>query len=914
MDFSKKGTAKKQRQIKSTSRKVASKAGVSLFRVFLIGIVFLAIIGSFAGFGVLNGLADSAPSIDQINVIPTGFTTTIYDRDGNVIETLAGAEANRVYVTIDEIPKVLQNCVISIEDERFYQHNGIDIKGIFRAFFSGISKGDFDEGASTITQQLIKNQVFNGGAEDNFTDRMIRKVQEWYLAVQLEDRLDKKSILEYYLNNINLGAGTYGVQTASKRYFNKDVGDLTLSEAAVIAAIAQSPTNMNPISHPDKNSQRRAQVLANMKTQGLCTDKEYQEAVNDDVYSRIQSVNEEQSTTSYYSYFVDEVIEQVIEDLQAKKGYTYTQASNALYSGGLSIYTTLDSKIQGIVDEVYSNEDYFPEIGKDSFWELTYALSLEKKDGTTIHYHTNDLVEYFKSKSSFSTYFSSKDDALQKVSEFKDAMIEDGDTVIGENTSLIIQPQSSMVIMDQTTGQVVALEGGRGEKTGNRTLNRATNTTRQPGSTFKVLSTYLPALDSAGMTLASVIDDAPYKYPDSDKYVSNWNGEKYEGFTTLRQAITNSMNIVTVKTLAQVTPQVGFDYLSKLGFSTIVDNRTSDSGKVYSDINLSMALGGITDGVSNLELTAAYAAIANHGVYTKPTFYTKILDHDNKVLIKNKSTERQVMKESTAYLLTSAMEDVVKKGTGTSVRFNEINMPIAGKTGTTSDDNDLWFAGFTPYYTASIWSGFDTNRSQTNKSYQKIIWRDIMQKIHEEKDLESVPFTKPDSIISRQICTKSGKLAVDGLCDKYIGGSTVRTEYFAKGTEPREKCDVHVKVTICKDSKKIANEFCPEASKEEVVYLIKDEKSPTDDTPFIRPTQTCNLHNAKTAATPPPAGNYPPGGGGPNITPPAGTNPGTGNNPGNNTGGETSGNTTESSGEEGTNDANDVEFYYDFGQ
>ncbi len=850
MDFSKKGTAKKQHQIKSTSRKVASKVSVSFFRVFLIGIVFAAVIGSFAGLGILKGLADSAPSIDQINVVPTGYTTNIYDKDGNLIETLAGAEANRVYVTIDEIPKVLQDCVISIEDERFYEHSGIDIRGIFRAFFSGLSQGNFDEGASTITQQLIKNQVFDGGAEDNFTDRFIRKVQEQYLAIQLEERLDKNSILEYYMNNINLGAGTYGVQTASKRYFNKDVGELTLSEAAVIAAIAQSPTNMNPITHPDNNADRRLQVLKNMKKHGLCTEEEYQEAINDDVYSRIQSINEEQSTTSYYSYFVDELIEQVIEDLQQKKGYTYTQASNALYSGGLSIYTTLDSKIQSIVDDVYSNQDYFPEIGKNSFWELTYALSIQKKDGTTIHYHTNDLVDFFKSDSSFSTYFSSKKEAQKRVKKFKNAMVEDGDTILGENTSLIIQPQSSLVIMDQSNGQVVALVGGRGEKTGNRTLNRATNTARQPGSTFKILSAYLPALDSAGMTLASVIDDAPYKYPDSNKYVNNWNRETYEGLTTLRDAITNSMNIVTVKTLAKVTPQVGFDYLKKIGFTTMVDSRTSDNGKVYSDINLSMALGGITDGVTNLELTAAYAAIANGGVYIKPSFYTKILDHDNKVLLKNNPTEQQVMKESTAFLLTSAMEDVIKKGTGTAVNFTEINMPLAGKTGTTSDDNDLWFAGFTPYYTAAIWSGYDNNLSQTNKSYQKIIWRDIMQRIHEKYDLESVPFNKPDSIVTAKICTKSGKLAVDGLCDKYIGGSTVRTEYFAKGTAPTEKCDVHVKVTICKDSGQIANEFCPKSSLEERVYLIKEEKSPTTDTPYILPSATCTKHNSKTFVTP----------------------------------------------------------------
>ncbi|MGB8453030.1 MAG: PBP1A family penicillin-binding protein [Anaerocolumna sp.] len=917
MDFSKKGTAKKQQQIKSTSRKVASKAGVSFFRVFLIGIVFVAIIGSFAGFGVLKGLADSAPSIDQINVIPTGYTTNIYDKDGNLIETLSGAESNRVYVKIDEIPKVLQDCVISIEDKRFYEHSGVDVKGFIRAFFTGLSQGSFDEGASTITQQLIKNQVFNGGAEDNFTDRLIRKVQEQYLAIQLEDRLDKDTILEYYLNNINLGAGTYGVQTASKRYFNKDVGELTLSEASVLAAIAQTPTYMNPITHPENNASRRAQVLEIMKSEGYCTEEEYQEAVNDDVYSRIKTVNEEQSTTSYYSYFVDELIEQVIEDLQQEKGYTYTQASNALYSAGLSIYTTQDSKIQGIVDDVYSNEDYFPKIGKDSFWELTYALSIQKKDGTTHHYHTNDLEDYFKSDSSFSTYFSSKEDAQKYVKEFKEAMVTDGDTILGENTSLIIQPQSSMVIMDQSTGQVVAIEGGRGEKTGNRTLNRATNTTRQPGSTFKVLSAYLPALDSAGMTLASVIDDAPFKYPDSDKYVSNWNGETYEGFTTLRQAITNSMNIVTVKTLAQVTPQVGFDYLTKLGFTTLVDSRTSDSGKVYSDINLSMALGGITDGVTNLELTAAYAAIANDGVYTKPIFYTKILDHDNKVLIKNKPAERQVMKESTSFLLTSAMEDVVKKGTGTSANFNEINMPIAGKTGTTSDDKDLWFAGFTPYYTAAIWSGYDNNLNQTNTSYQKIIWRDVMQRIHEEYALKAKPFNQPDSIVTAKICTKSGKLAVDGLCDKYIGGSTVRTEYFAKGTVPTEKCDIHVKVTICKDSKQIANEFCPESSLEEAVYLIKEEKSPTKDTPYILPTQICTKHNSTTAITPPINNPYTPGDGyngsngglTPTPTPINSDNSGIGNGTG-----TTGNNGTDHTPDNTANDDTDSEFYYDYGQ
>ncbi|MFV0341566.1 MAG: transglycosylase domain-containing protein [Anaerocolumna sp.] len=842
MDFSKKGATKKQSLIKSTSRKLASKFSVTIFRLFLFSIVSLVIIGSFAGFGVLKGLADSAPDIDQINVVPSGFTTNIYDKDGKLIQSLVGEQANRVYVKINKIPDVLKNCVISIEDERFYEHNGIDMRGIFRAFFVGISKGDFDEGASTITQQLIKNQVFDGGAEDNFMDRLIRKIQEQYLAIQLEDQLEKDEILEYYLNNINLGAGTYGVQTASKRYFNKDVSKLTLSEAAVIAAIAQSPTNMNPINHPDNNEKRRSNILENMKRLGLCTEAEYNEAMEDDVYARIQTVNEETGITSYYSHFVDELIEQVIADLQEKKGYTYTQASNTLYSGGLSIYTTLDSSIQSILDGVYSNEDYFPNIGTASYWELTYALSIQKKDESTIHYHTNDLLDF---AGLTSVYFSEQEDALAIIDAFKAAKVEATDTVLGENTSLIIQPQSSMVIMDQKTGAVVGLIGGRGDKTGNRTLNRATNTMRQPGSTFKVLSTYLPALDSAGMTLASVIDDAPYKYPGTDKFVNNWDRGNYNGLTTLREAITNSMNIVTVKTLAEVTPQVGFDYLTKLGFTTLVDSRTTEDGKGYSDINLSLALGGITDGVTNLELTAAYAAIANSGIYTTPTFYTKILDHDNKVLLTSEPTISKVMMESTAYMLTSAMEDVVKKGTGRSVNFTSIDMPIAGKTGTTSDENDLWFSGYTPYYTATIWSGYDNNKKQVDKSYQKIIWRDVMEQIHEYYDLDTVAFTKPNSIVSAQICTKSGKLAVEGLCDHYVGGSTVKTEYFAKGTVPTEKCDIHTKVTVCKETGKIANEYCPESIVEEKVYLTKEETSTTADTEFLLPTEICTKHNSK---------------------------------------------------------------------
>lgn len=868
MNYSKRGIENKQHYIKSTSRRLVSKTRITLFRFCIVFVVFLAIVGTFAGFGFIKGLIDSAPDISQINVVPTGYSTTIYDKDGNAIESLIGAQSNRVYVSLADLPDHVKYSFISIEDERFYEHDGIDVRGILRAGVEVLVTGDLSQGASTITQQLLKNQVFEGGREATAIDKIERKIQEQYLAIQLENQLDKETILEYYLNTINLGSGTYGIQTAAQRYFNKDAKDLTLSESATIAAVAQLPVYRNPITNPEFNAARRNEILDKMLKQGYCTQEEYDVAKADDVYSRIQSVNDEVDATSYYSYFVDELIEQVLDGLQSELGYTQTQASNLLYSGGLSIYTTQDSTIQGICDEVFADEANFPEMGI-SYWELTYALSIQKDDEekTTIHYHGDDLLEHYKDYddpdglyvnddgSKFSLLFLDKKDMQAKIDAFREAMLEEGDTVLGEKVTMTIQPQISFVVMDQYNGEIVAIEGGRGEKTGNRTLNRATNTFRQPGSTFKVLSTYLPALDTAGFTLASVQDDSgPYYYPGTKKEVNNWTSTNtYEGLSTLRKGIYDSMNIVTVKTMVEVTPQVGYEYLLNLGITSLVDSRKEADGRVVSDINAPMALGGLTDGVSNLELTAAYAAIANKGVYTKPIFYTKILDHDGKVLLTNSPEHDQVMKESTAWLLTSAMEDVVKKGTGKNLRLTSIDMPIAGKTGSTSDYNDLWFSGFSPYYTATVWSGFDNNRSQTEKTYQRKIWKTIMERIHTELNLETKSFTMPDSVVTAKICTKSGKLAVEGVCDQYLGGDTTKVEYFAKGTQPTEKCDIHVKATICTESNALATDNCPSSSLKEVVYLNKTETGVTDDTPFLYPSVSCLIHTQATQIeTPPP--------------------------------------------------------------
>lgn len=847
MNFSKNGTKDKYKKTVSQTKKMKTKGYVLIFRIVLICIVVAAFVGIFAGIGLVRGVIDNAPHIDSINVAPTTFATTIYDSEGNKVQQLVGSNANRVYVHIEDIPQNLIDAFIAVEDERFWEHKGIDVRGIFRAFFKGVTGGGFDQGASTLTQQLLKNTVFEGGMETNFSDKLERKIQEQYLALQLENKMDKRTILEYYLNTINLGQNTLGVEAASQRYFNKSVKDLTLSECTVIAGITKNPSAYNPITYPEVNAERRSIILSKMKEQNYISEEAYQTALADDVYSRIELVNTEEyvGKSNVNSYFVDALVDEVTNDLVEELGYTSTQAYNLIYRSGLSIYTTQDTEIQKIVDDVFSDESMYP---SNSTFELSYRLTVIDEDGEAHNYSELNLKKYFQEKNAtFNLYFKDQKKAEPYIEEYKKSVVGKNDAIDGEVINFIPQPQVSFVLMDQYTGEVKALIGGRGKKNYSRSLNRATATTRQPGSTFKIVSTYLPALDTKGMTLATVFDDDEFYYPGSTKKVNNWNGEAYNGFTTIRQAIYNSMNVMAVKTLEQVTTQTAFSYLQKLGFTTLVENRTDEkTGSTVSDLNLSLALGGITDGVTNLELTNSFATIANGGNYSTPKLYTKICDQNGKVLIDHtESTSTQVMKDSTSYLLTNAMEDVVKVGTGKKLSLASVNMPVAGKTGTTSNDNDLWFVGYTPYYTAGIWGGYDSNGDQDDTSYHKNLWRTVMERIH--KPLARKEFTKPSSITSAKICTKSGKLAIDGVCDHAPGGSTVRTEYFANGTVPTDTCNVHVKVPVCKISGETPSAYCPQDDIEDKVFLIKTgETAKTADTPYILPSSfesdLCKVH------------------------------------------------------------------------
>ena len=785
MNFSYDNEIKKRKAVNSSKKKLKTKFCVNSFKFFIFILVALITTVTFAGFGMIHGIIDSSPSVDDINIAPSGYSTTIYDSDGNQITKLIQSGSNRESVSIDNIPKCLQYAFIDIEDERFYEHNGVDLKGIIRAAYIAVSTRSLSQGASTLTQQLLKNNVFQGGNENSVGELFKRKFQEQYLALELEKATTKSYILESYLNTINLGQNCLGVQAAAKRYFNKDVSEINLSEAAVIAAITQSPSKYNPVIHPENNAERREKVLKHMLSNGHISQDEYNSAMADDVYSRIQTLNVNTSTSNPYSYFVDALIDDILEDLQEQKGYTRNQAYNALYSGGLSIYTTQDPAIQAICDDECNNAANYP---STVYYSINWAWSVQHSDGTVSNYSEADIEYYNKvllENSSFNLTFSSPEEADQYIAAFKTEYWQEGDTDLGENILYTLQPQVSFTVMDQKTGYVKAIVGGRGEKTASLTLNRATNTTRQPGSCFKVLSTYAPALDTAGYTLASLVEDSPF-YDVNGRKVSNWWGDSYRGPSTLRAGIRDSMNVVTSKLITAITPQLGFEYLEDFGFTTLVSEKTLDDGSVVSDIGQSLALGGITYGVTNLELCAAYAAIANGGVYNEPILYTKVLDHKGRVLLENNSDDHAVIKDSTAWLLTSAMQDVVTEGTGKLCQVP--GMTVAGKTGTTSDDNDIWFSGYTPYLTATVWSGFDNNQTLPNTSYHETLWSKIVSRIDETKGYTDDPgFPKPDSVVEAKICSASNKLAIEGVC----GSSNIRTEYFSKATVPTDQCDVH---------------------------------------------------------------------------------------------------------------------------
>ena len=466
MNFGRRGIRNRQDYLASKSRKRMKKILLGVGQLLLVGVVGLCVAGVSLGVGVFRGVIDSAPNQTVIDVSPKGFSSFVYDADNNQVAKLVSADSNRIPVSGDMITDDLAHAFVAIEDERFYEHKGIDAPGILRAAVIGVTSGNFSEGASTITQQLIKNNVFTSWTNETTVERIKRKLQEQYLAIELEKTMSKDTILLNYLNTINLGHGTLGVEAASQRYFDKHCNELSVSECAVIASIPQNPTQFDPVVYPEQNAQRREVVLQYMLDQGYIDQEQLTAALGDDVYTRIQEVNirKQVEDNQINSYFVDALQNQILKDLQEDAGKSAEEAYALLYSGGLKIYSTLDPEIQAICDEECSEDSgNFPDNVK---YMLSYKLSVINEDGTTSNYDSNSLANWLIEQDwDADLMYSSKDDAYGDIEEFRKSMIANPDKQkYTESVSLAPQPEISLTIEDQSTGHVLAMVGGRGDK------------------------------------------------------------------------------------------------------------------------------------------------------------------------------------------------------------------------------------------------------------------------------------------------------------------------------------------------------------------------------------------------------------------------------------------------------------------
>ena len=771
-----------EEDIKKKKNKKGKKGNEKLkkvIKIIAITLLLLIVIGAGIGIGLLYRLIHGDWAFTEEDLMISYSNSTIYDKDENLIAELAGDE-NRQIISKSDMSKYLFEAYVSIEDERFYEHSGVDLKRTLGATATYLFRGgESSYGGSTITQQVVKN--LTGDKENSSWAGALRKVKEMVRAYQVEKILSKDQILELYLNLIPLGGGSknlYGVQTAARYYFNKSASELSLVESAYLAGITSAPNTYNPFGTEDKTEKihnKVKTVLKKMYELGRITKEEYDNAI-EEVNNGIKFEQGTVTQNTSYSYHTEAAIKEIIEDLKNQKGWSEDEAKLHLYSGGYKIYTTQDSNIQKIVEDEYKNKT----------WITTTKVKEKNEEGKT------------------------------------------------ETTT--VQIQSAMVIIDHTTGYVVGGAGALGEKTAWGT-NRMTDIIKQPGSSVKPIAVIGPCLEEKIITAGTVVDDTPVSFGNyHPKNVS----EKFKGLMNIRNIIRVSENVPEVKLMNILTVSKSITYLKKFGIT-----RTDEEKE-----GLSLALGGMSYGVSPLEMAGAYATIANDGMYIEPTFYTKVLDDDNKLVIETTQETHRVISEGNAYLLKSILTEPVKGGTATSAQLS--GMDVAGKTGTTNETTAVWFCGFTPYYTGTVWYGYDKAEGSAGGSGTPArIWAAVMKKVH--SGLSSKKFEKPDSITTAVICEDSGLLATDA-CKNDPRGSRVYTEYFVKGTVPTSSCTTHVTATVCKQTGLLATENCKDT--ETKVFItrpnaVKDTSwKSAADASYMIPTESCTEHNSSAEPTP----------------------------------------------------------------
>ena len=769
----KKAEKKEKRKDKKKNKRFRK---LKLFiKIILVLIIFLIIAAAAVFFGIF--FSDKwAITADDLMI--GNITTTIYDKDGVEIASVSGSEKRRV-ISIEEMPKDLQEAFISIEDERFRSHKGVDLKRTLAATATFVThKGSSSYGGSTITQQLIKNLL--NDKDDSGSAGVQRKIREMSRAYQVENLLSKDQILELYLNVIFMGGDVYGVELGSQYYFAKSAKDLDLAECAFLAGINHSPNAYNPYTGDevgDKIKTRTKVVLRKMLDLGKIDQARFDEAVAK-VDAGFEFKKGETTNASTMSYLARAALNQVIQQYAEEKEIDYEIAKSKIQGGGYKIYTTQDSNLQGIVENVFRNSDYADVPGR-------------KTD-------------------------------------------ENGDKINGH-------VQSAMVIIDQYTGKVVAEVGGLGTDVDSNGINRGTQITRQPGSSIKPIADIAPGLENGIITAATVYDDAPSSF---GSYKPHNDSNAYYGLTTMRKVLMKSMNIEEIKVMAEMTPIKSIEFLRSAGVTSLV---TGAENPERNDENLSLAIGGITNGISPLEMAGAYAAIANGGTYKTPIFYTEVKDSKGNTILEPRQVSNRILSEANAYICQSMMTGPVSDG-GTAPYCKISGMATGGKTGTTDTNYDRWFCGFTPYYTGATWFGYD-NQEYVNVSSNPAarLWDAVMTEIH--SGLENKPdFVKPDNITSARICLDSGKVASASCSNTY-------TEVFVQGTVPTT-CTGHEHLRICKDSGKIAGEYCPAESVEDVTVKARPEKETlglwytTPSTKTYNKEEKCDIHKVKQVSVP----------------------------------------------------------------
>ena len=706
-------------------RGVGKVLGTMALVLFLTTLIFACLFALY----VKNDLSAQVDSIDGFTL---DQTSVIYYEDPKtgqdvVLRKLYGG-ANRTWVKYEDIPKNLIHACIAIEDKRFEDHQGVDwvttLKACVKMFL-----GQGQAGGSTITQQLVKNIT----GRDEVTVR--RKLVEIFSALELEKRYTKKQIMELYLNVIALGENCEGVESASQVYFGKSVSELDLAECAALIGITNNPSIYDPYINPEKNKQRQEIILGEMLDQKYITQDQYDKAMAEELVFHNAS-GEKSGDEDYYSYFEDQVINDVVRDLGEKTGYETTIVRKMLMTGGYKIYSTLNPDVQAAVEEVYQNLDNIPATASSQ------------------------------------------------------------------------QLQSGIVVIDNKTGDVVAVAGGVGEKQGSLILNRATQSYLSPGSTIKPVSVYAPALELGLVTPATVMDDTPYSFTDARHWPKN-SDSVYRGLMNINEAVKHSINTIPVKLVAQMTPEYCFEFAKeKMGLSSLVSSYVNAAGDTFSDIDLApLAMGGLTKGVTVKAMAQAYASFANEGVWREARTYTKVVDADGKVVLDNTQQSHVAMKDMTAWYITYMLENTVESGSGTAAQIE--NMTVAGKTGTTTSDFDRWFAGYTPYYTGVVWCGYDDPEevvlTDSSANPATVLWQKVMAKVHE--GLANKEFNKPTNVVECTVCQDSGLLMTDA-CREDPRGSRAITVELSLYDVPTQNCNVHKEVEICGASGHVVNEYC----------------------------------------------------------------------------------------------------------